>query len=197
MRLAILAGRFAAWARPSRDVIFKTALLAALLAPGLAFAAGGGDTAPPKPSETTQTCKGGQIWDDAAKACADPEDSHLSPDTLFDAAREFAYAGQYLNAQRALAAMPDQTAARVQTYMGFTTRKMGDFEGGMAFYRAALARDPGDILARSYMGQALVEAGDTAGAYHQLMAIRDFGGAGSWAEASLHSAIDTGQTYSY
>ncbi|WP_138935255.1 hypothetical protein [Roseovarius arcticus] len=177
--------------------MFKPIFLAALLAPGIAFAAGGGATTPPKPTETTQKCKGGQIWDNAAKKCKSPEHSQLSPDTLFAAAREFAYAEQYVNAQRALAAMPDQDEARVQTYMGFTTRKMGDVAAGMAYYKAALARDPGDILARSYIGQALVEGGDTVGAYRQLMAIRDYGGAGTWAEASLRSAIETGQTYSY
>ena len=177
--------------------MFKITLIAAFLAPGLAFASGSDVTTPPKPTETTQKCKGGQIWDNTAQKCKNPERSQFSPDTLFAAAREFAYAEQYLSAQRTLAAMPDQDAARVQTYMGFTTRKMGDAAGGMVYYQAALARDPSDILARSYMGQVLVEEGDTVGAYRELMAIRDHGGAGTWAEASLRSAIETGQTYSY
>ena len=177
--------------------MFKPILLAALLAPASVFAAGGGVATPPKPTETTQKCKGGQIWDDRAKKCKSPERTEISPDTLFAAAREFAYAGQYVYAQRALAAMPDQDEARVQTYMGFTTRKMGDVAAGMAYYKAALARDPGDILARSYMGQALVEGGDTVGAYRQLIAIRDLGGSGTWAEVSLRSAIITGHTHSY
>ncbi|MDU0112642.1 hypothetical protein RT723_06420 [Psychrosphaera aquimarina] len=83
------------------------------------------------------------------------------------------------------------------TYMGFTHRKLGNIELGNMFYEQAIAQDPGNILARSYMGQGLVEAGDTAGALVQLRAIQEHGGAGSWSEASLRKAIETGTTYSY
>ncbi|MFD0860386.1 hypothetical protein [Roseovarius aquimarinus] len=173
------------------------ASLAALIAPGAAMAAGGGSSTAPKPTETTTTCENGQVWDKDAQACVNPQSGALSPEELIEAVRELAYAGQYENARKVLAAMPDQTAPGVQTYLGFTARKMGDMAAGMAHYEAALAQDPSDLLARSYMGQALVEMGDSVGAYKQLLAIRDHGGTGTWAEASLRGAIETGTGYSY
>ncbi len=47
------------------------------------------------------------------------------------------------------------------------------------------------------MGQALVEQGRTADALTQLREIRVYGGAGTWAEASLRTAISTGKTFDY
>lgn len=176
--------------------MFRPVLFAALLAPGLALAMGGDDK-PPKSTKTTKTCTNGQVWDEAAKACVNAQDSRLDSDALYGAVRELAYAGRYDEAQIVLAAMPDQTDDRVLVYWGFTTRKLGDLPGGMAYYDAALSRNPGNVLARAYMGQALLETGDLVGAYRQLRAIKAHGGAGSWAETSLRSAIETGQTYNY
>ncbi len=176
---------------------FKTAAIAiALTIPCLAFAAGG-DDAPPKPTETTGTCTNGKVWDAATASCVNPQNSRLSPETLMDAVREFAYAGQYLNAQSALRAMPDQMDDSVLTYWGFTSRMLGDRSAAMGYYIRALAHNPANVLARSYMGQALMIEGDLVGAYRQLSAIHAHGGAGSWAEASLRTAIETGTTYTY
>jgi Tfp pilus assembly protein PilF len=80
---------------------------------------------------------------------------------------------------------------------GVTNRKMGRTAIAMDYYAQALAANPANILARSYMGQGLVEAGQVADAITQLKAIRAYGGAGTWAEASLRKAIATGQTYTY
>ena len=67
----------------------------------------------------------------------------------------------------------------------------------MRHYARALEQDADNLLARSYMGQGLLEQGDFAGAKRQLDEIRTRGGAGSWAEASLAAAIRTGVTYNY
>ena len=47
------------------------------------------------------------------------------------------------------------------------------------------------------MGQGKVAAGDKVAAVIQLREIQARGGAGTWAETSLRSAIETGTTYSY
>jgi hypothetical protein len=88
--------------------------------------------------------------------------------------------------------MEDRRADRVLSYMGFTPGNAGDSEHGMAYYAAALERNPGDLLARAYLGQALVELGDLAGAEAQLAQIRARGGAGTWPEIALLGAIRTG-----
>ena len=176
--------------------MFRPVIAAAILAPSLAIA-GGGDISTPQPTETTQTCSGGKVWDAKTKTCVDPQHSFLSDDELYQAVREFAYHGEMAHAQSALSAMSDQDEDRVLTYWGFTYRKLGEVDRGMAFYRAALTENPANILARSYMGQALVEQGDLQGARHQLLKIREFNGKGTWAEVALYEAISTGTTYNY
>jgi hypothetical protein len=47
------------------------------------------------------------------------------------------------------------------------------------------------------MAQGMVEEGNIAGAMAELRAIRSYGGQGTWAEASLRTAIATGQTFNY
>ena len=121
------------------------------------FAASG--TTQPTTTETTGTCKTGMIWDADTKKCVAPTESFLDDDDLFDAVREYAHAGKIEAAQTVLAAMRDQSEDRVLTYWGYTHRKSGDLELGLAYYRKALRQNPDNLLARSYMGQAFVEVG--------------------------------------
>jgi tetratricopeptide (TPR) repeat protein len=111
--------------------------------------------------------------------------------------RELAYDGRYADALRVLDTMQDQSSDMAITYRGFATRKAGDMAGGMAFYETALAVNPDNLLTRSYMGQALVEQGQADLALAQLTEIRMRGGRGTWAEASLATAVATGVTYSH
>jgi tetratricopeptide (TPR) repeat protein len=174
-----------------------TLIAALVLAPGLAFAAGGGDDKPPKQTKTTTECAAGTAWDDKTKTCVSLQESRLDDDTLYGAARELAYAGRHLDAITALRAMSNPEEDRVLTYLGFAYRKSGDLDRGMAYYRDALAKNPDNLLARSYMGQALVEMGEITLARAELTEIRRRGGRQSWAEISLRTAIESGQGFSY
>ncbi len=175
----------------------KFAIVAAIAAPAIAFAAGGGGDKPPRQTNTTKVCTDGQVWDEKAKSCTSPQESRLDDNTLYQAAREFAYAGQYENALGALAAMSDPTEDRVLTYLGFAHRQSGDVDLGMAYYEQALAKNPDNLLARSYMGQAYVKLGALEKARAQLTEIRTRGGRLTWAEVSLAQAIKSGVGYSY
>lgn len=182
----------------------RVLLALAVALPGYAFAAGGsGDrggttwTNPPKPTETTKECKGVRVWDEKKKRCVKPKNSFLDTDTLYGAVRELAYAGRYDDAQGVLSAMTDQSDDRVLTYWGFTHRKLGQIELANAYYDKAIATNPDNILARSYMGQGFVEQGKLDLAIAQWREIKARGGEGSWAEVSLREAIRTGTTYSY
>ena len=172
-------------------------LAAALMFPAAAFAAGSTDSTPPKPTETTKVCKDGKIWDKKTKSCVNAQESRLDDDTRYAAVRELAYAGKYADALSVLAAMSDQSESRVLTYYGFNHRKAGRTDLGMQYYRAALKTDPDNLLARSYMGQGLVAAGDLEGARAQLAEIEARGGKWDWAGTSLRHAIRSGKTYSY
>ncbi|MEX0301151.1 MAG: tetratricopeptide repeat protein [Leisingera sp.] len=173
------------------------ALAAALTLPMAAFAASGNDWNPPKPSETTKTCKGKRVWDEEKKRCVRPRKSSLNQEGLLGAARELAYAGRQEDAQAVLSAMADQQDSIVLTYWGFTHRKLGNLDLARAYYDQALAQDPDNILARSYLGQGFVEQGKYGLALAQWKEIRARGGEGTWAEASLRDALETGVSYSY
>lgn len=165
---------------------------ALLMAPSMALAAG--DDEPP--SKPTVFCTGGKVYDKEAGKCVAPKESSLDRDELYEAVRQFAYAGQFEDAQTVAKALPEGDAGRL-TYMGFTHRKLGNPELAMMFYQRAIDQDPANILARSYMGQGHVEAGDIDLAMAQLKAIRAHGGSGTWSEQSLRTAIATGTTFNY
>jgi tetratricopeptide (TPR) repeat protein len=174
-----------------------TALLISTFLPFAAMAAGTEDTEPPKATETTTVCDEGLIWDEKTETCVVPEKESLNDDQRFRAVRELAYAGRPQEALLVLAAMTEGDTDRVMTYRGFALRKSGDLEGGIAAYEAALTQNPGNILAHSYFGQLLVEMNEMDLARGHLLAIRDAGGQGTWAEASLERAIATGVTYAF
>lgn len=169
----------------------RMTLVAALLALATspAFAAGSDDSTPPRPTETTEVCKDGKVWDARTKSCVAPKDARLDDETRYAAARELAYAGRYKGAEAVLDAMSDQNAGNVLTYRGFLARKRGDWAGAETFYAAALAAEPDNVLARSYLGQGLLANGDEAGAAAQLSEIRARGGRNTWAEEALAMAL--------
>jgi len=173
-------------------------LAAALIAlPGLALAAGGGDSTPPKPTETTKNCWGKRVWDAGLQKCVKPAQSSLNSDELMQAARELAHAERFEDAQAVLAAMPNQDDDLVMTYWGFTHRKLGNLDAAAMFYSAALEQNPNNLLARSYMAQGFVGQGDLDAAKAQLAEIVTRGGGYSWAATSLRQAIYLGETFNY
>lgn len=167
-----------------------TAATFALLLSGPALAAGSDDSAPPQPTETTQVCERGQVFDKKTKSCLDAKSETFTDDDRYHAAREMAYAGEYHHALMVLATADNPENPRILNYTGFANRKAGNGEVAMEFYARALAIDPDYILARSYMGQGLVAEGDLAGAKAQLAEIKARGGTESWAYASLAKAIN-------
>ncbi|MEP2891329.1 tetratricopeptide repeat protein [Tateyamaria sp.] len=199
-----------------RTVILTAAIALPLALPSTSFAAGSDSTSKPKKTETTQNCFDARqwdpetnryvrfsqpvngVWDGDIKKCVRPDKtSHLDNDTLYKAVRELAYAGRFGEVVQVLDQMPDQLDDRVLTYRGFTARKLGDLEQANIYYEQALTQNPDNILARSYMGQGKVASGNKIAAVTQLREIQARGGEGTWAEASLRSAIETGTTYSY
>ncbi|MDJ1009516.1 MAG: tetratricopeptide repeat protein [Paracoccaceae bacterium] len=172
-------------------------LAAFLLTAVPALAVGPGEDAPPTPTETTTVCEEGRIWDAEAGACVLPQEAALDSPALFGAARELAYAGRYADALAALGAIGDQTASGVLTYRGFVARQTGNWPEAAEYYAAALAADPGNFGARSYLGQGLLAMGDRAGARAQLSEIRARGGRNTWAETALRLALAAGEGPAY
>lgn len=180
--------------------IFLTRLVCALsltiLTLPMALAAGDDATTPPPPTPTPR-CPAGQIHDQKAGKCVPAKSSSLTDNERYQAVRELAYAQQYAAATQVLDAMSDPSDDRVLTYRGFILRKTGQLEQAGEYYRAALNKNPNNLLVRSYMGQGFVEAGDLAAARRQHEEILARGGKGTWAEESLRTALSSGRTYRY
>lgn len=170
-------------------LIVATAL--ALSLPVTAFAAMD-ETAPPKQPK----CDSGFVYDKNSKKCVSSNGRTFDFETLYQEVRSLSYDGRYTDAQDLLAMMPADDD-RVLTYMGFTNRKMGNTEAAMEYYARALDRNPSNVMARSYMGQGFVDDGNVTAAIEQLREIRAHGGTGTWAEATLRTAIATGETFNW
>lgn len=178
----------------------RVALLAAALAVvpvlagaphlgSVAFAFGSGGKSDAK------QCKRGETYSRRAKKCVRDDSAELSDEDRYEAGRLLALAGQFDAAIETLRSA-DQGDPRVLNYLGFSKRKLGRFDEGMDYYRAALAIDPDFTLARSYMGQAMLEEGDREGALEQLRLIRDVTGPVSLEYIALRDAIaDAGSVY--
>jgi predicted Zn-dependent protease len=181
--------------KSSLTAVFTAGFL--LIAGPPAFAAGTetDDTAPPPKTQTTTKCTDGKIWDKDKKECVKPKKSSFNDDQLFQAAREFAYAGQYDNAIKVLHLARNQDDPRILNYLGYSNRKAGRMQVGMNYYHQALQKDENYILARSYMGQALLQQGDEQAARVQLVEIRDRGGENTWAYRSLLQSLDGYRKY--
>ena len=160
-------------------------ILAAPLAPALA--AGGGSST----REEASDCKRGEVYSERRKRCVREDSSALTDEDRYETGRALAHAGRHDDAIRVLETA-DRSDVRVLNYLGFAHRKAGMVAEGMRFYEAALAIDPNFTLARSYMGQAMLESGDAEGAREQLRLIRAVTGPVSLEYVMLRDAIAAG-----
>ncbi|MDX2290064.1 MAG: hypothetical protein NW217_14750 [Hyphomicrobiaceae bacterium] len=103
--------------------------------------------------------------DTTGTAAAGPSD-----DELFYAGYWLARAGAYADALTLLE-RTESRSTRVLTYMGFAKRKLGRLDEAFADYHAALARDAGNVVARSYLGEAHLARGDMVRAEAELAEI--------------------------
>ncbi|MFD0916376.1 tetratricopeptide repeat protein [Pseudahrensia aquimaris] len=151
----------------SIKTLSAAAIALSLVAPLPSFAAGGGGT-----TTTTPSCKKGKVWDKRNKKCvAAKKSSSLDNDNIYEVARGLAYEKRYDEAKFVLLQAQDQRDPRILNYLGFTTRKMGDIEGGLRYYQAALKIDPNYTLVREYMGEAYLQLGRVDMAREQLAEI--------------------------
>lgn len=144
---------------------------------------------PPSPTPTTTTCEDGEVWDDRTNACVAIEQSTLDERTLRRAARELVYADRTGDALALLALSGAPDSSETLTLTAFAHGRSGDYDRALSLYDAALAADPGNLLARAYMGLALIAAGRSDEAAVQLDEIRARGGAGSWPDRALARGI--------
>ena len=131
-----------------------------------ALAVGGSGAAKP-----AHLCRTGYVYSEKARACVETSANLMDDEALFQQGRALAEAGHYDEALIALAAVKDQNNSMVLTMIGYSKRKLGNWEEGMAFYRQALAIDPDNVNAREYLGEAWLAKGRADLARVQLIRI--------------------------
>lgn len=155
--------------------------LAGAVAPALA--AGDDEPATPK-------CKKGYVYSSTKKKCVKKTSEILNDDDLYSAAVAKAKSGDYDGALDLLWRIKDQKQPRVLNYIGYSTRKKGDVDKGIKYYRQALALDPNYVKAREYLGEGYLMKGDLVSAKAELGQIKDRCGVSCSEYTQLAQKID-------
>lgn len=123
------------------------------------------------------------------KPACQPHRSDATQDEIYNAAYWMNRTGQHAEALATLELAKDQNDPRVLNETGYATRKLGNAEAALGFYRRALANNPDYVFARAYMGEALLVQGDMDGARAQLDEIEKRCGVACPAHAHLAKSI--------
>ena len=157
---------------------------------GMAFAAsgsGGGGSDP-------IVCKTGYVYSKAKQICV-KVNAGLDDEELYEQGHALAKAGHYEAALAALTAIEDQDDSMVLTMIGYSLRKSGKWDDGVAYYHRALAIDPDNINTYEYLGEAFLSKGRIDLAQEQLVKIETIAGTESEQYQELAFAIAEGSTW--
>ncbi len=117
---------------------------------------------PPKPKIDCSAVE------NVGKAACAAQNQPTADDKVYESAYWKAKNGDYAGALAVAATAENTNDPRILRVSGYATRKLGDVDGGMKYYRRALAINPADTRTRQYMGEAFLTKGDMQGAVEQL-----------------------------
>lgn len=139
------------------------------------------------------TCKKGYVYSQKKKACVKTGAELIPDEQLYQQGRALALAGNYEAALELLSSVKRTDDAMVYTMLGFTNRKLGRWDEGMAIYRKALAIDPTNPNTHEYIGEAYITVGRVDLAQLQLSEVEKGCGSRNCDQyAKLAEAIRTG-----
>jgi TolA-binding protein len=159
---------------PNRLGMLTAALLFAISISGIGVVFAAGEPDPPgsrNPGPITQPTAPKGTKDSSAK----PKKRKTSDQEFRDgyrAAYALVQAGDYKAAFEAFAALDADDTPDVANYMGYTARKMGDYDLSKYWYERALASDPKHVRTWQYYGMWQVEQGNMLKAADYLENIR-------------------------
>ena len=128
------------------------ALFVAVAGSGMAFAAAGSSGGGGAPI----VCKTGYVYSQAKQICVKAGAGLLDDKDLYEQGHALAKAGRYEAALAPLTAIEDQNDSMVLTMIGYSLRKSGKWEDGVAYYQRALAIDPNNVNTYEYLGEAFL-----------------------------------------
>jgi tetratricopeptide (TPR) repeat protein len=142
-----------AWARAGL-LVLSMALTGAAFP---AFAASGGGGGGGGGTQDAVVCKKGWTYNETKKVCE--QNQSLNDEQLYQQGRALALAGHYENALDSLGAIRNKHDAMVLTMIGYSTRKLGNTDEGIAIYHQALAIDPNNVNTHEYLGEGYIVTG--------------------------------------
>jgi len=121
----------------------------------------------PPPSDDGKKKKGGNVVDEQEQKQADAKFLRG-----YRAAREMILAGDYKGGIGAMHALGRDEHPDVANYIGYSYRRMGDYEDAKIWYEKALAADPNHVRTWSYYGMWQMEQGNRLKALDDLRKVK-------------------------
>jgi tetratricopeptide (TPR) repeat protein len=174
-----------------RLTTMTAALIALGAAPALnqAMAAGGDTPSSPPSSDGKSTPKGSKKSKDKSSRLEDPaflNGYRSAYATIYDR-------HDYAAAITELKALGQDDRADVANLIGYSYRKLGDYQMSSVWYERALKADPNHVRTWQYYGLWQVEQGNREQAKYHLAKLAQLAGKDSPEYRSLADALTTGQ----
>ena len=135
---------------------------------------------------TVVTCDKGFTYDVNKKTCV--KTTALNDDQLYYQGRMLALAGHYDSAIDTLDAIGNKTSNAL-TMIGYSTRKLGNLQEGIAIYYKALALDPKNLSTHEYLGEGYLASGRVDLAESELDTLQSLCGKTCVQYQALNNAI--------
>lgn len=173
-------------------ILAASILLGFALAAGDAFAIGSDSPAPP----ASGSSKPDKKKSDQKKSDEKKQDKKSERDFIegYKAARALVLEGKYREGIAAFHALGHDDHPDVANYLGYASRKAGDYDDAKIWYEKALAADPKHTRTWQYYGLWHLEQGNRLKAEDHLQTIKLICGGTSCEDyISLKSALDSGK----
>ncbi|HEX7791437.1 MAG TPA: tetratricopeptide repeat protein [Afipia sp.] len=174
-----------------RQISLALLLSAFVAAPAINLAqAAGSDTPAPPPASDTKSQPKDKKKDEKKSSIEDPaflQGYRTAYATIYEQ-------NDYAAAIPQLKALGQDDRADVANLIGYSYRKLGNYELASVWYERALKADPGHVRTWQYYGLWQVEQGNREQAKHHLARIEALAGRDSAEYQSLASALTSGRT---
>lgn len=173
-----------------RQITLALVLSAFVAAPAINLAQAAGSDTPSPPASDTKSQPKDKKKDDKKSSIDDPaflQGYRTAYATIYER-------NEYAAAIDQLKALGQDDRADVANLIGYSYRKLGNYELASVWYERALKADPNHVRTWQYYGLWQVEQGNREQARHHLAKIEELAGRDSTEYQSLASALTTGRT---
>lgn len=173
-----------------RQISLALVLSAFVATPAINLAQAAGSDTPSPPASDTKSQPKDKKKDDNKSSLEDPaflQGYRAAYATIYER-------NEYAAAIDQLKSLGQDDRADVANLIGYSYRKLGNYELASVWYERALKADPNHVRTWQYYGLWQVEQGNREQAKHHLAKIEALAGRDSTEYQSLASALTTGRT---